>query len=86
MREAAKTEAVETELDRIIERRAGEARDANRVEELWRESARAHSERRREELGAAWYGYHEHMKEVHSMLARQHEIEALKLLEPGNPR
>jgi hypothetical protein len=84
--DAAKAEAVESELDRIIERRAREERDSAPVEEAWRDSTRRHSEQRREELGAAWYGYHEHMKEVHSMLARQHEIEALKLLEPGNLR
>ncbi len=82
--DAERTEAVESELDRIIERRAGEARDANRVEELWRESARAHSERRREELGAAWYDHHLRMREVHARLAEEHEARALRLLD-GTP-
>jgi metal-responsive CopG/Arc/MetJ family transcriptional regulator len=84
--EAERAEKLEAEIDSLIERRAREERDAGPIEEAWRETTRRHNEQRREELGAAWYGYHEHMKEVHSMLARQHEIEALKLLEPGNLR
>ena len=84
--EAERAEKLEAEIDSLIERRAREERDAGPIEEAWRETTRRHNEQRREELGAAWHGYHEHMKEVHSMLARQHEIEALKLLEPGNPR
>ncbi len=82
--DAAKAEAVESELDRLIERRAREERDADATEELWRESARVHSERRREELGAAWYDHHLRMQEVHARLASEHEARALRLL-GGSP-
>jgi|GEM_PF-3553501 len=85
--DAERTEAIEGELDRLIERRAGEARDANRVEELWRDSARLHDERRRRENGAAWRAHHAAMQEVHSRLAREHEAKALALLgEPPSGR
>ncbi len=82
--DAAKAEAVESELDRIIERRAGEARDANATEELWKESARVHNEQRREGHAAAWYDHHLRMQEVHASLASEHEARALRLL-GGSP-
>ncbi len=82
--DAAKAEAVESELDRIIERRAGEARDANAVEELWKESARVHNEQRREGYVAAWRDHHLRMREVHARLASEHEARALRLLD-GTP-
>ena len=78
MREAAKTEAIESELDRLIEKRDAERRDANATEELWRDSARVHSERRREGHVAAWYGHHLRMREVHARLADEHEARALR--------
>lgn len=77
--EAERTEAIEAELDGIVERRAHERRDADRVEELWRESARAHHEKRREEMRALWHDFHERMREVHSRLAKEHETKALAL-------
>ena len=79
--DAAKAEAVESELDRIIERRAREERDSAPVEEAWRDSTRRHSEQRREELGAAWRAHHLRMREVHARLAEEHEARALRLLD-----
>jgi hypothetical protein len=84
--DAARTEVIESEIDRIIERRAGEARDAGRVEELWRDSTRLHNERRRKENGAAWYDHHLRMHEVHARLASEHEAKALSLLEAGGSK
>jgi hypothetical protein len=82
--DAAKAEAVESELDRIIEKRAAERRDEGATEELWRESARVHNEQRREELGLAWREHHLRMREVHARLASEHEARALRLL-GGSP-
>ncbi len=89
MMDAAKAEAVESELDRIIERRAREERDAGRVEELWREAASLHGERRRKETAAAWYGYHieqaERLRRTLTTLVEFHEAKARQLLEEGPP-
>lgn len=81
--DAARTEAIESEIDRIIERRAREREDASRVEELWKDSTRVHNERRRRENGAAWYDYHMTLSYIHRQLSEEHEAEALKLLETG---
>ncbi len=81
--EPAKVEAIESEIDRIIERRARERKDANHIEELWNSSARLHNERRRRENGAAWYDYHMTLSYIHRQLSEEHEAEALKLLETG---
>ena len=81
--DAAKAEAVESELDRLIERRAREERDVDATEELWKESARVHNEQRREGHAAAWYDHHLRMQEVHARLASEHERRAAGLLEAG---
>jgi (p)ppGpp synthase/HD superfamily hydrolase len=81
--EAERAEKLEAELDRITERRAREERDAAPIEEAWKDSTRRHSERRREELGAAWYDHHLRMQEVHASLASEHERRAAGLLEAG---
>ncbi len=82
--DAERTEAIESELDRIIERRAAEGRDAGRVEELWREAGRLHGERRRKETAAAWYGYHmdqaERLRRTMTTLVEFHEAKAQRLL------
>ncbi len=80
----ARVEAIESELDRIIEKRAAEGRGADRIEELWKDSTRLHSERRRRENGAAWYDFHERMRETHSRLAEEHEEAAARFLENAN--
>ncbi len=41
-------ERVEAELDRLVEKRAREARDAERVEETWAASVRLHHARQQE--------------------------------------
>ena len=82
--DAAKAEAVESELDRLIERRAREERDANHVEELWRVSSKRVAEERRREVRTAWYTHHVAMREVHARLADEHEARALRLL-GGSP-
>ena len=84
--EAERIEKLEAEIDCIIEKRSREARDArdaNRVEELWKDSTRLHNERRRTENGAAWRARHLRMREVHARLSEEHENAALSLLRAG---
>ncbi|MBA2691488.1 MAG: hypothetical protein H0U65_03210 [Rubrobacter sp.] len=81
--EPARVEAIESELDRIIEKRAKESKDANRTQELWKAAARVHNEGRRREHLAAWYDFHERMHDVHRGLAEEHAGKALALLGAG---
>ncbi len=76
-------ERVESELDRIIEKRAHEARDAEIIEDLWKESAGRERDKRRRENRALWYGHHVHMRDLHSSLAAEHEARARALLGPA---
>lgn len=82
--EVAKTEKLEAEIDRIIEKRAAERKGANAVATMWADSARVHNERRRRELSAEWYDFHERMRETHSRLAEEHEEAAARFLENAN--
>ena len=50
-------EAVEAELDRLIQRRSRQ-KDPDEESELWRESVRAYAARR-EEMRAAWCEHHQ---------------------------
>jgi hypothetical protein len=72
-------ERVEAELDRLVERRAHEARDAERLDSFQRSSRRERDKRRRENR-ALWYGHHVHMRALHSSLAAEHEARARALL------
>jgi hypothetical protein len=72
-------ERVESELDRIVEKRARERREANEVEELWAESTRRHNHRIREENRLAWRDFHQHMQALHDALAAEHRAKALAL-------
>ncbi|MBA4116788.1 MAG: hypothetical protein H0X71_10235 [Rubrobacter sp.] len=78
-------EVVEAQLDAITERRAREFNDAERAEELWKESTRVHRERRRQENAEAWRAFHRHMQELHATLSEEHRTKAEGLLgaEPG---
>jgi hypothetical protein len=74
-------EAVEQQLDVFIERRAREARDQGRVEEMWAESVRRDRQRRRRENCAAWYAHEMHMSELHAALSEEHRAKAEALNE-----
>ena len=53
-------EAVEAELNRLIERRSQKGDvDRDEQEEIWRESVRRYNARRREEMRAAWCEHHQ---------------------------
>ncbi len=76
-------EAVEMQLDRIIEKRAREAKDANAVEAAWAESTRIHHARRREHNRWEWIRFFEHMRDLHQGLADEHRSKAEALA--GDP-
>jgi hypothetical protein len=82
--ELERIEAIEAELDRIAESRSRERKDANAVEELWRESTERHNEQRRRELSAEWYAHHVSLSDVHRKLAEEHGEKALSLLNGGH--
>jgi hypothetical protein len=50
----ARGEMVEADLDRLIERRSSREMDPGEREELWKQSVRAHTARKRQEMRAAW--------------------------------
>ncbi len=84
-------EAVDTELDRLISRRASQDRrpDPDEREEAWKASVRAHNARRRQELDAERYRYHldhaERLRRTMTNLVEFHERQAMNLLE-GKPQ
>jgi len=56
----ARGELVEKELDAMIERRSRKGGvDPDEQEELWKESVRAYTAKKREEMRAAWHEYHQ---------------------------
>ena len=79
-------EAVEKQLDAMIQRRArkGEV-DLDEREALWQVSVRRYNARRREEMRAAWASYHaeqaaRHRRTLEDLIDR-HETQAAKLCE-----
>jgi hypothetical protein len=54
-------DTVDAELDRLISKRASQDRrpDPDEEHDLWRESVRAYTARRREEMRAAWCEHHQ---------------------------
>jgi hypothetical protein len=84
--DVAHGEMVEKQLDAMIERRARKGdMDPDEREELWKQSVRSYTARRREEMRAAWTSYHEGQAERHRATLRalkeHHEEQAAKLVE-----
>jgi hypothetical protein len=77
-------EAVEAELDRLIERRSCQ-RDAEEDSELWRESVRAYNEKRRQMARLEWHAFHCGQAERHratlQALIEHHEQQAAELMD-----
>jgi hypothetical protein len=76
VKELAEVERVEAELDTFIEKRAREAKDANRTAELWLKSEREHCEKRRQANGWGWIRHHEGLAHTLRGLAQEHEDKA----------
>ena len=77
----AHVEKVEAELDQFVERRAREAKDAQRVQELWAESERKERNKRRQRNGWAWVSFYESLARAHWRLAHEHEDKAAHVRE-----
>ena len=77
-------EAVEVELNRLIERRSCE-KDPDEESELWRESVRAYKQKRRQMARLAWHAFHCGQAARHratlQALVDHHEEQAAKLME-----
>lgn len=79
---------VERELNGMIERRARKGDvDPDEHEELWKESVRAYTARRREEMRAEWCEHHQgqavRLRAVLEELIADHEEQAEKYLPKG---
>jgi hypothetical protein len=77
-------EAVEGELDRLIQRRSRQ-KDPDEESELWQASVRAYEEKRRQMARAEWHLHHtaqaERLRRTLEELASHHEREAAKLMD-----
>ena len=82
-----RSDAVEAELNRLIEKRSSREMDPDEESELWRESVRAYAARREEEMRAAWCEHHQEqaarLKAVLEGLISRHEAEAERYLAKG---
>jgi hypothetical protein len=83
-RDISNGEAVEADLNRLIERRSRQ-RDADEQEELWRESVRRYNDRKQEQLRNEWCEYHQgqaaRLRAVFEPLIAHHEERAAKLMD-----
>jgi hypothetical protein len=70
----------EAQLDALIERRALEAQEANRVEAAWAESVRRYNLKRQAERRQEWREHFLHLAEVHAGLAAENRAKALRLV------
>jgi hypothetical protein len=83
--ELARTEAAEAELNRLIVKRSTRETDPDEREELWNESVRAYTARRREEMRTAWCEHHQgqaaRLRTTLEFLIARHEEQAAKLMD-----
>jgi hypothetical protein len=77
-----RSEQVETDLDRLIERRHDQRRMSEgerAAQELWAESVRRYNARQEADHRAAWHEYEMRLYRIHSGLAAEHLARAEKL-------
>jgi hypothetical protein len=83
----ARSEGVEAELNSLVEKRSSREMDPDEREELWQESVRAYTARRREEMRAEWCEHHQgqavRLRAVLEELIADHEEQAEKYLPKG---
>jgi hypothetical protein len=65
LEELAHTERVEAELDAFLEKRAREARDQGRIDELWTKTVREYHAKHRNENAQRWHDYHDRLLRSH---------------------
>ena len=74
------------ELDRLIERRAGEGSAANGLSEMYAESVRKHRARIRREHRALWFAYYSNLAASLKTSADWYEARAAELLDEEQPK
>jgi hypothetical protein len=84
----ARSEGVEAELlNRLVEKRSSREMDPDEREELWQESVRAYTARRREEMRAEWCEHHQgqavRLRATLQALIEHHERETERYLAKG---
>jgi hypothetical protein len=89
-RDISRSEAIETDLENLIDRRdkARRLEEGERAEEqAWVESTRAHNEKRRQQARHEWHQHHltqaERLRNTLEALATEHERRAWELASPG---
>jgi hypothetical protein len=78
-------EAVEVDLNRLIERRSRQ-KDPDEESELWKESVRRYNARRREENRLAWCDYFSHLAGSLRARAEEYDHRAQALMETDRPK
>jgi hypothetical protein len=78
-------EAVEGELDRLIERRSRQ-KDPEEESKAWQESVRRYNARRCEENRLAWCDYFEHLSACLRARAEEYDQRAQTLMETDQPK
>jgi hypothetical protein len=76
-------------LTRVIERRDDKRRQTEgerREQEMWMESVARFHERSEAEMRSRWIEYEQHMSQLHTRLAEEHQEKAQKLLEESDTR
>jgi len=78
-------EAVDTELDKLISRRASQDRrqDPDELEPSYAESVRRYHSRRRKKIAALWFAHFCRMAANHARIAQDYERRAEELCEDG---
>ena len=76
-------ERIEAESNGLVERRAAQTAEQERVEELWAQSVRRDRERRREENRALWVEFHTRLAASHARISADHEARVEALLGEG---
>jgi hypothetical protein len=83
----ARSEGVEAELNRLVEKRSSREMDPDEREDLWQESVRAYTARRREEMRAEWCEHHQgqavRLRATLQALIEHHERETERYLPKG---
>jgi hypothetical protein len=75
----ARSEVVEADLDRLIERRSSKEMDPDEREALWQESVRRYNARRRQENRLAWCQYFSHLARALRARAEEYDRRAALL-------
>ncbi len=83
----SRSEQVETDLDRLIEKRHDQrvlSEGERAAEELWAESVRRYNARQEADHRAAWHEYELRLYRIHSDLAAEHLARAERLETNGH--